>query len=84
MYIFHMDPGHGWLEVAADELKRLNISDQISSYSYMKDGKVYLEEDCDATKFVDAKHAIGEKVWWKEKYADHTPIRNYASYRAPT
>ncbi|MFW5871486.1 MAG: hypothetical protein ACOCUT_00115 [bacterium] len=80
MYIFHTDPGHGWLAVKRSELKRLGIIDKISSYSYQKGQTVYLEEDCDATIFCQAKEAKGEKIEVKESYKKHTPIRHYPCF----
>ncbi len=53
-YIKHEDPGHGWLEVGRHELERLAIRDDISSYSYQRGDRVYLEEDCDMTTFLEA------------------------------
>jgi len=79
-YIFHEDPGHGWLEVKRAELVKLGILDQISHYSYQKDDKVFLEEDCDATKFLQAKKALGEEVTFDEQYLDNTPIRHYGEF----
>ena len=52
-FTFHTDPGHGWLEVSASELTRVGlVPSDFSAYSYQHLGKVYLEEDCDATMFV--------------------------------
>lgn len=45
---FISDSGHGWIECPQSLLSVLNISKEVSSYSYKKDGFVYLEEDCDA------------------------------------
>ena len=62
MYNFISDPGHGWLEVTRQELERLGILNQITGCSFQKGGLVYLEEDCDAPRFLDAKENAGEKV----------------------
>lgn len=61
MYIFHSDAGHGWLAVDREELVELRIADQISSYSYQRGSTVYLEEDCDASTFINALDAKGLK-----------------------
>ena len=63
LYKFHVDPGHGWLEVSKQELFDLDIYKQISQFSYEKRGTVYLEEDCDARYFFEAY----------EKVAGHAP-----------
>lgn len=81
-YIFHSDPGHGWLEVQRRELEALGIAGEISGYSYQQGDAIYLEEDCDASLFIAAKEAAGEKVEYEESFKNHTPIRNYNSYTA--
>lgn len=55
--VFHSDPSHGWLAVKLDELKMLGITQDISNFSYVKGKTAYLEEDCDAPKFIKAAHA---------------------------
>jgi len=77
MYIFHTDPGHGWLEVNRSELRRLNLLDDITECSYQKGDKVFLEEDCDATRFIEAKKQAKEPFIFEEKYEDDSPIREY-------
>jgi len=76
-YRFISDPGHGWLEVPMDEIKRLKIEDKISSYSYRNKGKAYLEEDCDFSVFAAAKEKLGEKFEYTSVYQANTPIRHY-------
>ena len=79
---FYTDPGHGWLEVKYSELKELEIEDKISSYSYIKDDAVYLEEDCDAAVYFDAMKAKGNEVEIIElvQLDDYHEIRQYKSY----
>jgi hypothetical protein len=81
-YYFHADPGHAWLAVKRKELVRLNILNKISPFSYQKGGTVYLEEDCDASIFLNAKKALGEEVAFKETHLENTPIRNYQNFKA--
>jgi hypothetical protein len=81
-YVFHSDAGHGWLEVDRDELVELRIADQISAYSYRRGNKVYLEEDCDASTFMNALDAKGIKP--SIEYAaqeDESFIRSLPRYR---
>ena len=82
-YKFHYDAGHGWLEVELNELKELGIEKEISQFSYQKDEKVYLEEDCDVAVFIKAKkinpndfNSLIEEV----DDGDYSKIRNYGSY----
>lgn len=76
-YIFHTDPGHGWLAVKRKELKDLEILDKISGCSYQKGSTVYLEEDCDASIFIRTLREKGIEVAYQESYREYTPIRSY-------
>jgi hypothetical protein len=81
-YSFYNDPGHGWLAVKRKELVELGIIDKITEYSYQRGQTVYLEEDCDATLFVNAytaKHGV--KPVTKDIYHEHMPIRGYDSFK---
>ena len=56
-FVFHTDPGHGWLAVAPAHLDELGLRpEDFSRYSYRAhDGsRFYLEEDVDAPRFADA------------------------------
>lgn len=83
MKIFHevRDPGHSWLKVPMKELDRLGIADDISSYSYQKGDMAYLEEDCDAGVFIQARVARMEPVKIKEFTRQRmSKIRKYDAY----
>jgi hypothetical protein len=80
-YRFISDPGHGWLEVPMAEVRALGI--RPSSYSYVSpDGTfAYLEEDCDAALFTNARHAIGKRTEFTEVIQNYdSPIRNYRRF----
>jgi hypothetical protein len=81
-YTFISDPGHGWLAVPVKELRDLGIVQDISPYSYLKDGVAYLEEDCDLAVFYHAKRWTREdySLNVKEVFQDPCPIRNYRSF----
>ena len=52
---WHEDPSHAWLQVRITDFRRLGILYDISSYSYCAhDTWAFLEEDCDAHKFIQA------------------------------
>lgn len=75
-YMFHTDPGHGWLQVPLTEVKAMGIP--VSTYSYKDDTFAYLEEDCDAPKFMKA---LGEEVAIYEKHSNRDSfIRNLERY----
>ena len=56
---FLTDPGHGWLSVKRSDLRELGIAYDITPYSYQNGDRVYLEEDCDANKFLVAAESSG-------------------------
>lgn len=74
------DPGHGWLSVSLKDLKTLDITDKISTYSYMSLSRAYLEEDSDLMVFVKAANDKGWEINIKDSIVESTAIRNYASF----
>ncbi len=84
-YIFHTDPGHGWLEVPFAMVYALGIGHEVSRYSYMtRDCQTfYLEEDCDAYRFIrayEAKFGAKPEVV-RGSYANgHSFVRNLSRY----
>jgi hypothetical protein len=77
---FHTDPGHGWLEVTRAQLDALNITAQITPYSYQHRDRVYLEEDIDAGLYLQTAKAAGYRLTIRDQYADPSPIRNLPSF----
>lgn len=55
-FTFHIDPGHGWLRVQLTDCHTLGLAlKDFSRFSYCGyEGAIYLEEDCDAPKFIKA------------------------------
>jgi hypothetical protein len=82
MYLFHSDPGHGWLQVKRQELKDLRILDKISHCSYQKRGDVFLEEDCDYSLFVERMKELGRPFEIKEinSQAKDSIVRSYEGF----
>ena len=83
-YKFYSDSGHGWLAVKRQELIDLNLINRISHYSYQRGKTVYLEEDCDASLFFQAKGLLSyemSKEHFIEKHSDRSPIRSYDSFK---
>lgn len=78
---FHTDPGHGWLEVPRADLVDLGIVSSVSAFSYQKGTRVYLEEDCDASLYLEAARAAGWRVNVREQYSDPCPVRDFPRYR---
>ena len=54
---------HGYIQVKRYELNELNLADKISNYSYQNSSSVYLEEDVDAEKYINAQKNKGIKIW---------------------
>jgi hypothetical protein len=70
-YQFISDPGHGWLRVPLAEI----AGETYSAYSYQDAEFAYLEEDCDAGKFMKAHHVTPDQV--EARYIDRSAfIRN--------
>ena len=81
MLKFFEDPGHGWLEVPLAQVAALGITNKISGYSYRKGTMAYLEEDCDASVFLEAfREQYGTAPAYDRVYQDPTPIRQYARF----
>lgn len=79
--VFRADPGHGWLKCKRELLGKFNV--EPTPYSYERNGQVYLEEDCDAPKLLEALKAAGVEVKIKSKHTNkQSKIRSYNSYRA--
>jgi hypothetical protein len=77
------DPSHGWVRVRRVELSRLGILDKISKYSYQNNNFVYLEEDSDWPRFVNAyidKHNVKPIVKNQETSNCESKIRTYSQY----
>lgn len=84
---YYTDPGHGWIAVKRQLLEELNLLEKISSYSYTKGKTVYLEEDCDATLFLETakQHSICVTVKGPSRHTNgRHPIRSYDRYCKPT
>lgn len=75
---FHTDAGHGWLKVNRADIDALGIADQISRYSYQKGDYAYLEEDCDASRFLEAAKAAGWILNMRDQNcAGYSSIRHF-------
>ena len=82
-YKFYSDAGHGWLAVKRQELIDLAVLEQVSACSYQRGSTVYLEEDADATLFIEAyEQKYGKHPEYKVKYSktDRSPIRSYDGF----
>lgn len=79
---YYQDPGHGWIAVKIKILEQLGLApSDFSGYSYLRGKTIYLEEDDDASKFVEAwisKFGIAPKLIGKHTN-DRSPIRSYQS-----
>jgi len=79
------DPAHGWLEVPRGLLQVLGIDNTITSYSYQKGDRVYLEEDLDMMKFIRAIKANSNILLdIQDVYQERTAIRSYDQYEVDT
>lgn len=79
---YFTDPGHGWVSVKIDLLKKLGIADKISSYSYMRGVSAYLEEDCDLSLLYSACDSQAITIELTAKHTNkRSAIRSYSTYK---
>lgn len=55
---FYADAGHGWLMVTESDMADVGLTvEDFSRYSYVNGPRYYLEEDADASLFIEAYRA---------------------------
>lgn len=80
-FTFFSDPSHGWLKVERADAFELGLTaSDFSKFTYIGDhGAFFLEEDCDAPKFLrafEARH--GAKPVINERHTNaNSSIRSY-------
>lgn len=80
--IKYEDPGHGWYKLDRKILNALNLQNEISTFSYERGNSVYLEEDCDGSKVLDALFMKGVEVRVITKTTNKSSkIRSYDRYK---
>lgn len=78
---FYADPGHGWLAVPLADLTNLGIAGEISHYSYMTSTQAFLEEDRDASIYMNAAKDKGWTVNIDHNHSNNdSKIRTYGNY----
>lgn len=79
-----LDAGHGWLRVPIKDVIALGIERDITEYSYINDGYVYLEEDCDAILFASKTNLsfsdMNGLTITVSNCKGYSSIRNYPRY----
>lgn len=77
IYTFVADPSHAWLAVDFQSIADVGLSPaDFSEYSYITELGMYLEEDCDATKFLVAySERYGKAPQIGEKYFQECYVR---------
>jgi hypothetical protein len=80
-YVYHQDSAHGWLEVPDRELQIMGLQEQITPYSYLHQGKAYLEEDLDMRTFLDIRRLLPKPYVIHNNYMDGICfIQEYPAY----
>lgn len=82
---FH-DGGHGWLRVPIGEIRLAVLQGlRLTSFSFISDKYVYLEEDCDLSAWIEFRQIPREIITqWKSKYSHGlSSIRNYPRFTYP-
>ena len=77
--MFHYDPGHAWLQVPLTDLAKYNVKG-ISNYSYQDKDFAYLEEDCDAPRYIEALAELNIRCALSE-VKDRIGIRNLPTFK---
>lgn len=82
-FTFFADPGHAWLKVDTAQLDRVGLTqDDFTTYSYVGDDCLYLEEDVDASRFLKVWEAQVGPVTFRDRFANgRSSIRNRPSIR---
>ena len=80
---YYQDSGHGWVKAKLSLLQKLGILGQISTYSYMRNDNVYLEEDCDLSRLYEALEGQGITLKLKSFVAreKRSKIRSYDNFQ---
>jgi hypothetical protein len=62
------DPGHGWLQVPLDIIKRMkkDCGLKVSGFSYKDKENAYLEEDLDMGNFINIGVGLNEFKYWRQ------------------
>ena len=78
IFDFHEDGGHAWLKVSKKLFNKTNASiEHISHFSYEDNNNYYLEQDCDATMYLNNLKEQGIKYSFiVVDDGDYSPIRN--------
>ena len=77
IFDFHQDGGHAWLKVSKKLFNKTNASiEHISRFSYQDNNNYYLEQDCDATMYLNNLKEQGIKYSFINiDDGDYSPIR---------
>jgi hypothetical protein len=77
-FMHYSDPSHGWLRVPKYLVKDLLGLDLITKYSYENNDWLYLEEDQDATNFLNRLNQLSIKYSIKTSLSNKpSHIRNF-------
>ncbi len=82
---WHYDAAHAWLKVPIQlmtEGRKNQLAALTSSHSFRDDTHAYLEEDCDAPRFI-RHYGIDAKAVREVKDGETSPIRQKTRWRAP-
>ena len=58
-FIIYNDPGHAWAKVPTAAISAVGLkASDFSGFSYLGNGCMFLEEDCDLGRFIKAYQAL--------------------------
>lgn len=81
--VFLSDPGHGWVKVSREKVRKLGFLHKVSQYSYQNSKWLFLEEDCDAARLVEAckEQNVALKIKNKKQSNKQSKVRSYEHFR---
>jgi len=84
IFTFHSDPGHGWLFVPWAVIREVGIdTDVFTTYSYVDEKGMYLEEDVDGPMFEKLYTATtGKRIAFQDEACfEYSEIRDKARHQ---
>lgn len=71
-------PSHGWIKISGQVVKHFGFSPSAYSYFDHKNNVLYLEEDCDAPRFIKLIESKGYKVTHNNIYDEKESVRRFS------
>jgi hypothetical protein len=78
---YHTDPSHGWIKVSLKDKVLQSILKEVSPFSYVSNTSIFLEEDCDASLYIQKLKDLNIPYKFKTMHTNRrSKIRAYHRY----